>query len=283
MTWGLALGSGGLRGAAHIGVLKVLEKNKLRPDFIAGASAGAIAAAFYGAGLLWEKIESLISLGLKGSKDRDKTEMDAIMLQIKKHSLLPLGLLDGNNIEKMLKTVLGNKDFSHLAIPTSITATDLGTGRTVAYSNKVYSNTNSKAVFVTKVKVHEAVRASISIPGIFAPKKIGSRQLVDGGVTDSIPIDVLLDMGARKVIAVDLGISQTKEADNMLKILLQTMDIMSVRLAELSGSKADLLLKPDTFNAGLLDLQKIPALIRAGEDAANKNLEEIKKIASGKY
>ena len=282
MSWGLALGGRGLRCAAHIGVLKVLTKYKLQPDFIAGAGTGAVVAAYYAAGTTPEKMESLISLGLKGFSGKGSSKLGAELVKGCKHGTLPIGLLDGNNLEKILKTTLSNKEFSQLAIPASILATDLETGQAVAYSNKAFNNSHSNAVFIPGVKLHEAVRASLSIPVLFAPQKIGSHWLVDCGVADSILVDVLLDMGADRVLAVDLETSKIKEADNMIKILLQTMDVMSAKLAELSASKGNLILKPETGNAELLDVQKIPQFIKAGEDAANADLEAIKKIASGK-
>ena len=213
MSWGLALGGRGLRCAAHIGVLKVLTKYKLQPDFIAGAGTGAVVAAYYAAGTTPEKMESLISLGLKGFSGKGSSKLGAELVKGCKHGTLPIGLLDGNNLEKILKTTLSNKEFSQLAISASILATDLETGQAVA---------------------------------------------------------------------VDLETSKIKEADNMIKILLQTMDVMSAKLAELSASKGNLILKPETGNAELLDVQKIPQFIKAGEAAANADLESIKKIASGK-
>lgn len=280
MSWGLALGSGGIRGAAYIGILKVLLKNGLCPDFIAGASAGAVVSAFYAAGISPEKMESMAILGLKGLLGKSSAGVDTIIPRIKKQKVLPAGLFDGNTLEKALKNTLSNKSFSELIIPTAIIATDLGTGKTIAYSNERYPNKKSNVVFVPGTLLHEAVRASISLPGLFVPKEIGSRRLIQSGVTGSIP-EVLLDMGAKKIIAVDLGLGKTKEADNMIKVLLQTIDIINQELSALSNARADLVLKPDVSGAGLLDFSSIPALIKAGEKAARDNLETMKKIVFG--
>lgn len=282
MSWGLALGGGGIRGAAYIGILKVLAKNGLRPDFIAGASAGAVVSAFYAAGVSPEKMESLAILGIKGLLGKSSAGINAVIPRIKKQNMLPAGLFDGNTLERVLRNSLSNKNFSELIIPTAIIATDLGTGKNIAYSNERYPSKKSNVVFVPGTLLHEAVRASVSLPGLFVPKRIGPRKLVQSGVTGNIP-EVLQDMGAKKIVAVDLGLGQAKEADNMIKVLLQTMDIINQELSALSNSKADLVLKPDTSGAGLLDFRSIPALIKAGEKAANDNLETIKEIISGNY
>jgi len=279
MSWGLALGGGGIRGAAYIGILKVLAKNGLRPDFIAGASAGAVVSAFYAAGVSPEKMESLAILGIKGLLGKSSAGINAVIPRIKKQNMLPAGLFDGNTLERVLRNSLSNKNFSELIIPTAIIATDLGTGKNIAYSNERYPSKKSNVVFVPGTLLHEAVRASVSLPGLFVPKQICTRRLLQSGVTGSIP-GVLLDMGAKRVIAVDPGLGQTKEADNMITVLLQTMDIINQELSALSNSRADLILKPDVSCAGPLDFSSIPALIKAGERAAHDNLEAIRRIIS---
>ena len=276
MSWGLALGSGGLRGAAHIGVLKVLEENKLKPKFIAGASSGGVVAAYYAAGFSPEKMENLLVFATKGLKGRKEAEWK--VPDFSKNKKMPMGLIDGDFAEKALKTSLSNRDFSRVIIPASIVATDIDTGKTIAFSGNRYNNSYSKATFVTGTKLHEAVRASISIPGLLAPKRIAQRNLIGGGVTDSIPINIVLDMGATRVIAIDLGFSTTDEADSIVKILLKTMELMGSKLAEASVLKADLVICPQTNSAGLLELNKIPDLIKSGEKAAKDNLQLIKAI-----
>jgi len=281
MSWGLVLGSGGLRGAAHVGFLKVLEENNIRPPLIAGTSAGAVVAALYSSGLSPSKIEQQISIIYKTLSMGSVLEKLTSASKLTKTRLgkLPMGFLSGNTAELILKNLLKNKEFSQLSIPCSIAATDLNSGETVVFSNKKYTPRSQNTIYIDGVKVAEAVRASISIPVLFEPKKISGRMLIDGGVTSSVPVDIALDMGAEKVIAVDIDINGSSP-ENLFGVLLKTIDIMSFNISQSKPYKADLTIKPHMPKVGLIDVYKIPQLIEAGERAAVKNLRMIKKIIS---
>jgi len=281
MPWGLVLGSGGLRGAAHVGFLKVLHENKIKPNLIAGTSAGALVASFYSAGLTPFQIEKYIlsvtetlHMGLAVEKLTPVRKISSF-----RKASLPMGILSGKTAEQILNKLLGNIYFDQLELPTSVVATDLITGETVVMSDREYRPGVSNTRYLRGIKVAEAVRASISIPGIFTPKIIRGSILVDGGVTNSIPVDVAVDMGADKVIAVDLDITN-KRPDNIFEVLLQTAGVMSLRISSLLPYKPDITKKPKIHNAGLLDFDKIPALIKAGEKAAEDNLDRIKELVN---
>ncbi|HBT20762.1 MAG TPA: hypothetical protein DEA47_05315 [Peptococcaceae bacterium] len=281
MPWGLVLGSGGLRGAAHVGFLKVLEENNIRPHLIVGTSAGAVVAALYSSGLSLSKIEQQISKiykTLSYSSILDKLAGSQILTKTR-FDQIPIGFLSGNTAEFILKRLLKNKEFSQLSIPCSIVATDLNSGETVVFSNKKHIPRSKNTIYIEGVKVADGVRASISIPVIFEPKKIFDRLLIDGGVTNSVPVDIAMDMGAEKIIAVDIDISENYP-ENLFGVLLKTIDIMSFSINNLKPYKADLTIKPHMPHVGLLDVNKIPDLMEAGKKAAVRNLEKIKKIVS---
>ncbi|NLO90048.1 MAG: patatin-like phospholipase family protein [Clostridia bacterium] len=281
MSWGLVLGSGGLRGAAHVGFLKVLEENNIRPPLIAGTSAGAVVAALYASGLSPSKIEQQISMIYKTLSMGSMLEKFTSASKLTKARMekLPMGFLSGITAEFILKNLLKNKDFSRLSIPCSIVATDLNSGETVVFSNKKYAPRSQNTVYIDRTKVAEAVRASMGIPVLFEPKEIYGRMLIDGGVTNSVPVDIVMDMGAQKVIAVDLDISG-RSPENLFGVIFKTIDIMAFYVSQSKPYKADLTVKPHMPKAGLLDIDKIPQLIAAGEQAAVKNLKMIKKIIS---
>lgn len=172
---GLALGAGGARGLVHIGVLKVLHQNKIYPDYLAGTSMGAVIAALYAAGKTPAEIEEL-------AKTTD-------WKKIVDFTVPKTGLLQGDIIEKHLRKLVENKKFYQLQTPLQIVA---------------YNLTKNEKVIFSKGDVAKAVRASISIPGIFAPTIIGRDQYVDGMIADPTPFDVVTEMGADIVIAVDL-------------------------------------------------------------------------------
>ncbi|MFH1682440.1 MAG: patatin-like phospholipase family protein [Candidatus Woesearchaeota archaeon] len=172
---GLALGGGSARGLCHIGVLKVLHKNKIYPDYIAGTSMGSIIGALYAAGHTPEQIEELF-------KTTDwKNSID--------FTIPGQGIIEGYFIESEIKKVIGNKKFSELQIPFRAVSVNLDTKKKVVFS---------------KGNVARAVHASSAIPGIFAPVIIGKHRYVDGVLADPTPYDVVKEMGADIIIAVDL-------------------------------------------------------------------------------
>ncbi len=177
---GLALSGGAARGIAHVGVLRVLAKEKIPIDFIAGTSAGAIVGAAYAS-----------------HRDTDRLTEDALAANWTKMATLidPIlaksGLIKGKKILSLISAFIGgNVDFTGLKIPFACVATDIDTG---------------EEVVIDKGLVPEALRASISLPGIFAVVKRGERYLVDGGLTTPVPVEVVRRMGADIVIAVNVN------------------------------------------------------------------------------
>ncbi len=175
---GYALGGGGARGLAHIGVLKVLEEHNIHPDIITGTSMGAIVGALYAGGLTPAEIEDL-ALGLDWKKLVNLIDVT-----------LPIsGLLKGRRVVSLLKSIMGDMTFSQLKCDFACVATNIISGEQVVFS---------------KGSLIEAVRASISIPGIFTPVSIAGRYLVDGGLINTVPVSVCQDMGAGYVIGVNV-------------------------------------------------------------------------------
>jgi NTE family protein len=175
---GYALGGGAARGLSHIGVLKVLEEHGIYPDIIAGTSLGAIVGALYAGGYRPVDIEQLV-LGLDWKKLMHLVDM-----------ILPRsGILQGKRVVVLLRSVLGDLTFAQLRWEYACVATDI---------------TNGKQVVLRDGSLIDAIRASISIPGIFTPVEIKGRFLVDGGLVNSVPVSVCRDMGAGYVIGVNV-------------------------------------------------------------------------------
>jgi len=183
---GLALGSGAARGFAHIGVLKVLDEEKIPIDFIAGTSIGALIGVIYASGIRAKEIEEIV-LNL----DRKKTT--SFFTPTIPYS----GLVEGKRITEFIKSIIGTPNIEDLKIPFAAIATDVMSGREVV---------------ITKGSTVEAVRASISIPGIFTPCKYNESFLVDGGLVNPLPVNCVRDMGADFIIAVNVLPSPEKES-----------------------------------------------------------------------
>ena len=174
---GLALGSGAARGLAHIGVLKVLKENNVPIDLLAGTSMGAlVGACFARKGDIAGFEEMILKMDFK----------QLLQLTDPNLALMFKGFIHGQKVKKLLKTIIGDVEFKDLKIPLVIVATDINTGEEIR---------------IKEGSVVEAVRASISIPAVFMPVKFKSRFLMDGGIVNPIPVDVVKDMGANFVIA----------------------------------------------------------------------------------
>ena len=177
---GIALGSGGARGFAHLGALKVLQEENIRVDLIAGSSMGALVGSFYAMGHDMDRLYK-IATAFKRKYYLDFT-------------VPKMGFVSGNRVKELIRMFTQNKNIEELDIPLSIVTTDLE---------------KAEKVVLTSGPISDAVRASISIPGIFVPEKVNGRLLVDGGVVDRVPASVAKEMGADIVIAID--VSQVKK------------------------------------------------------------------------
>lgn len=272
----LALGGGGSKGNAHIGVLRVLEREGFHIQAIAGTSAGGMAASAYAAGY---------------SPD----ELEEIMGRVDQRSLFGFhfgdepSLLGVSGIEQVMKDLLGDRTFSDLKIPCALVAVDLVSG---------------KKIILQEGRVIDAVLATIAIPGIFPPKKWEEYLLVDGGVLDPVPVSVARDISPianLPVVAVTLTSTPThhslippigpKAVESILtriarlrvskafEIFLHAIDIgvSSITEMRLQIDSPDVLIRPDVSNIGYLDLVKVSEVVRLGEVATETVLPELRK------
>lgn len=291
---GLALGGGFVKGAAHVGVLKVLEENNIRPHMIAGTSAGSMVAALYASGWTVKGLERLV-LNLKPTMFIDefaavenlfrmsfKLLFDLFRIPVPFRS--PLGLMRGAKLTNFIRANLGHLQFESAPVELAITAVDIRCGTKVIFLSH---HTRSRMlpvqdqVFVTGVDLWEAVRASTAVPGVFEPKCIGGYVLVDGGLRENVPAKVLKAMGADTVLAVDLGINGDgcKDMNNIIDVMVQTVDIIRADALEyvLDGN-ADVRIRPRLEGVGSWDFYKVPDIIAQGEQAARDMLPEILKV-----
>ncbi|MGI6092975.1 MAG: patatin family protein [Veillonellaceae bacterium] len=247
---GLALGSGGLRGLAHVGVLKVLERENIPIDFIAGCSIGSMIGALYCAG---HSPDTIVKLA-KHLKPR--YWLDFVIPK--------LGIISGDKVLNTISLLTQQKKFSDLNIPLAIVATEINYGREVIF---------------TEGDVAQAVRASTSVPGVFVPHKIGDMMLVDGAVLNPTPIDIARSMGADVVIAVDLAHAGVVcNITNVFDVLIQSIDIMERELLKRRHKNCDILIQPDIAHISPSSFEAIDECVRLGEEAASNMMPEIKRI-----
>ncbi len=284
--FGLALGSGGLRGAAHIGVLKCLERHGLQPTCLAGSSAGAVVAALYAAGYSVAALEDL-ALQLNASKLYDSNLTWRSFLSLLKGwvcgkrcqpEVLPMGLVKGEAWEKYLTSLLGQQKFAGLSLPTAVLAVDVETGDAVAFASREMSSAD---VTLTGATVVQGVRASSSIPGVFAPLQLYGYTLVDGAVHASVPAQLVRDLGAQVVVAIDLGYAGQREerVDSVIEVISQSLHILGEELTKCQLEKtADLVVRPRIYDVSLRDFERIPEIIARGEKAMEAQIPRLRRL-----
>lgn len=250
---GLALGGGSARGFAHIGVLKSLDQAGIRPEVVVGTSAGALVGAFYAAGFSSWKIEE-VALRTR--------EVDlADLAQGSKR-----GMLVGDSLSRFVNDALRGARIEDLRTRYGAVATDLRSG---------------ELVLLRSGAVADAVRASCSIPGVFVPRELGGRELVDGGLVSPLPVRAARQLGCDVVIAVDVGTRPNRASlPGMYEVLLQSFEIMGRALSEQEATGADIVLRPDTSAFASTDFNARRDLIQAGYEAAQRALPELRRRLS---
>lgn len=250
---GLALGAGSVRGLAHIGLLKILEEAGIGVDYIAGTSSGSLIGGLYAAGLDLKGLERLIC-NLSWDHITDL-------------AFPRVGFVSGRRIEELIKLLSKGKLIEDLDIPFIAIACDLERG---------------EEIHIDRGPLYQAIRASISIPGIYVPYELDGRLLVDGGVLNRVPADVVREMGAECVIACDVSFNLEKNRlHSILDVILQTFDIMERRIQEKKIMEADIVIRPDVLDISSMDLSKAEECIEKGVQATLHCLPEIQQILGG--
>lgn len=287
---GLVLSGGGARGAAHIGVLKVLEEQRIPVHAIAGTSMGAVVGGLYASGLSAAEIATLIDseewragftepaprdrLSFR-RKSEDQNFLVKFPLGIKSGSFrLPKALVSGQRVSQVLRRVtfpVARLDaFDQLPIPFRAVATDLETGDPVVLSGG---------------DLVDAMRASLAAPGVFAPVEIDGRLLVDGGLANNLPVDVAQAMGVDVLIVVDVGFPLRKRdtLDSVTTISNQMLSILIRRGSDMQRARlgaSDILISPDLGEASSFDFAIIPQATDLGESAARAALSRLSTLVS---
>jgi NTE family protein len=247
---GLALGSGGARGFAHIGVIKVLIEENIQIDYIAGSSMGALIGSFYSSGM---QVDQLYKLALAFKR---KYYLDFIVPK--------MGFISGQKLKEFIRIFTKGKNLEDLHIPVAVVATDLKNGEKVIFREG---------------PIAEIVRASISIPGIFVPEKIGNRLFVDGGVVDRVPVSVAKEMGADVVIAVDVShYKADAEIISILDVIMQSIDIMQDELTRFGELSSDIMITPNVQQYSSRAFTNIKEIIEIGEEETRKQIPKIREM-----
>ncbi len=286
---GLALSGGGARGGAHVGVLKAIEVYGVPIDYIAGTSMGAIIGALYASGYSADEIETVLketdwNAALKDSPDRTdqtmrKKELESqflIRLRVGFNGgkiQLPLGAVNGQHLAQIFQVlflpVVDIHEFDRLPIPFRAVATDLVSG---------------EAVVLSSGSLSDSVRASMSVPAVFTPVRLGGHLLVDGGMSNNLPVDVVREMGADIVIAVDISspLLEEEELESILSITEQLTNFLTRRNADAqiaSLGPDDVLIVPELGEFSSADFEGAAGIIPLGYEASILQRDVLLKMA----
>ncbi|NQT27980.1 MAG: patatin-like phospholipase family protein [Candidatus Omnitrophica bacterium] len=263
VTLGLALGSGAAYGFSHIGVLKVLEENKIDIDIICGSSMGAVIAALWAVGHSIEEIEKLSN---ESGKKIGKFSILGFTFPLK-------GIMRARRLESIFKGLFKNLTFYDLKHTLKVVAFDF---------------LKRKPIVLSKGLLYKAVAASCAFPGIFEPINFKSNILLDGGILSPLPTKVLLNYDVHKIIASNISLSseqsrreyRKRDRFHIFDFIFGSIETMQQMFVEEAVKIADVVIHTNLEGLGWMEFEKISAFIRRGEIAAQEKIEEIKNLAS---
>jgi len=280
--FGLALGGGGARGLAHIGVLKVLDEEKIKIHSITGCSMGALIGGLYAYFGDAKQVEDFIfkaikhpkfvELGtdkLKGNNKSDKSYFEQFFDYIgtRVQALKALNRLSyfDEELTNEIYQIIPDVPIENFKIKFSAIATELLSGEEINFTNG---------------SLRDVIRASSAIPGIFPPVKYQNYFLIDGSASESVPAGKVREIGADRVLAVDVTrcIKTIEQPQNIFDVLYRSEDITSFKLSVLRLREADLVIRPQVRHLTWADFDKTDEIIAAGEQASKENINEIKKL-----
>ena len=287
---GLVLSGGGTKGGAHIGVIRALEEHNVKVSYVVGTSVGAIIGAMYATGLTADEIEAAIAAIDWDDVLRDEPARGSVPIEMKRDDFdflvqarmgfsngqlkLPLGVTQGQKVTQLLRRLLqrseGVIDFDQLEIPFRAVATSL---------------TSGEAVVMAHGDLALSVRASMSLPGVFAPVEVGGHYLVDGGIAANLPIDVARQMGADRVIAVDITspLLRRKDIDSVLSVTQQIVNMITRRNADeqiATLAPTDIMIRPDVQEIDTLDFANVLDAMAPGYEASQSVSDELQELAA---
>lgn len=282
MKLGLALSGGGIRGIAHAGVLKALEENNIKIDFIGGTSSGSIISTLYAMGYSPYYIYILFKRYAKDLVNQNSlstiTSLGSFMTNKKTRFS---GFCSGEEIEKGFNEIAlrkGVKKISDIKMPISIPAVDFQDSKEYIFTNNVPKEAENKSKYITEISIGKAIRASSSFPVVFSPCEYGSHKFLDGGILDNFPSLEVKKQGADKVLTVNFKADDINEESNVMDIIMRSIDIMGNKVSEENLKSSDMILTIQTDKTGLLEIDKLDDCYKYGYRQTINNIDKIKNL-----
>jgi NTE family protein len=288
----LVLSGGGARGIAHIGVIRVLEELHIAPDLIVGTSMGSIIGGLYAAGWSPDEMEEIVQVidwkniftdrvDRKDRPFRRKQDDRPVLIQGRLYfdglkPVMPSGVIKGQRLELALRIIEAlspaKTDFDQLPIPYRAVAADIATG---------------EAAVISSGSLATAMRASMSVPGALPPVNLNGRDLVDGGITANLPIGIAQDLGAHKIIAVDISSplldEEDEEFESFMSVFTHLNSLLTVRNRDRDAAllqSDDVLIVPDLGDISFVSFDRVEDAVAIGEEAARLQIDELRKFSA---
>ena len=272
MNIGIALSGGGIKGAAHIGVLKALEKNNIKISMISGTSIGSIVAVLYAMGYTPDEMLRLFQYFSKSILKADVKYLFSNLKTTK--SILGQGIISGEEIEEIVNECAKLKNLKYIkdiTMPIAIPTVDIITKKEFVFSNSRLLKNRC----ISNIEIGKAVRASCSYPGIFAPLEYEKYKFVDGGVLNNIPTDKLQLLGADKILTVRFPAKKEENPEHALDLLFRCVDIIFDDRDEPKVKNSDYVFDIELDSSAVFDAKKINLCYETGYKLAMQEMEKL--------
>ena len=277
MKLGLALSGGGAKGAAHIGVLKAFEEEKIKINYIGGPSSGSIVATLYAAGFKADDIYYIFKKYCKKIKYVEFKNIFKLIFGIALTGTIIIdGLNSGKSIKKLINKICKEKNIyniSDIEMPLAVPSVDMNTGDVICFTSSKIRAFSDNTIFINDANIAECVQASCSFPSVFSPCDFKNRKLVDGGIRENVPWRELKVLGADKVVSIVFE----NEVDNsccknLVDVAFRSFELMGKELSKYELSGADYLIKIKSKKISLLDMSEMDYFYELGYTEAKKFL-----------
>lgn len=275
MKLGLALAGGGVKGAAHIGVIKALKENGIEIEAIGGTSIGSIVATLYAMGYDTEKMLEIFKFF---AKEIMKTDSKYFVNNIKTtRKLIGYGVLSGENIEIAIQECAKEKNISNIKdikMPLVIPTVDVRESKKYVFTNCELEGEQ----YIKDVLIQKAVRASSSYPGVFAPCEYQGHKFIDGGILDNLPAGEVKKLGVDKILSVKLASNLQSDPKNAYEIIFKSIDILFESRIHEALEQSDYMLDLDLSEANMFNIKKIDYCYNVGYINTIANMKQIKEM-----